>query len=809
MTRRSRKTDLRKLDPATLDPSEGVGLVLDDAQRICWFPVRHFSPVSAWHVRQMVGLLQPDAVLVEGPDDATPLIPALVDPDTEAPVSILSTWVDRNDVHGLNGVLTPSKEIPVRYRAWWPFVAYSPELEALRAGASIGAELAFIDAPLPATVPFQQARRGRASAAVDDRQLAENSYFDALRRRSRVRDFDAFWQSTFEVRGLSDLHAWMRSVLTFAWCTRHVRDEAAFAEDGTTLREAHMRWHVDQARKRHDGWILVVTGAFHSVGLPFTKGKRAKQKADRYTTTLLCAHSYPALARLYGQNRSPAWGDTVWEALNAGDGRPHATAARNLLVEVMREARGSGLPLSTADAVGAWRVARELASLRGSGDPTRADLEDAVRVSYVKGELGTAGAPLQGVLRRVLVGRRVGRLSERAGRVPLLSDFYENARAHRLDLSGDHKIVRCDITRNPAHRRKSAFLHQADLLELPIFDRADRKGVRDGHFRGPDPVTGEDTHLITETWGVRWREEVDDRLLELADRGSSLAAVAADRIREELAATDGDVARCTALLLRTGQMMLLELFGEVLVTVEDALNTDRRLLALTAALRDFLALHELRDGLAMGGVARLVDTVARTWTAAVLQLHQLASLEPSQVDDGVHALQEIVRLAIGFDPVELDLQLLAERLELVAAAEHAPAAVRGAVEGALYTLGHRRESEVAERLRQTLAGSDADEVGAFLEGVFLVGRSVLLGGSQLLGAVDEVLAELDWETFRRLLPDLRRAFTQFIPSEIDTLGAKVRARIGHSGRAEVDAPVPAGLAVLVAQADARARASVP
>lgn len=804
MARRRTPRDLRKVDPGELDPSGGIDLLLDDPARICWFPVRHFSPASAWHVREIIALLQPDAVLVEGPDDATPLIPALVDPGTEAPVSILSTWVDRKNTHGLNGQLTPSVDVPVRYRAWWPFVRYSPELQALRAGAEVGAELAFIDAPLPATVPFQQVRRGRVTEAVDDRQLAENAYFEALRRKSRVRDFDAFWQSTFEVRGLSDLHDWMRAVLTFAWCTRHVRDAAAFEHDGTALREAHMRWHVDQARKRHDGWIVVVTGAFHSVGLPFLKGRRARPKADRYTTTLLCAHSHPALARLYGQNRSPAWGGAVWEALVAGDPRPHETASREMLVQVMRTARSRGVPVSTADAVGASRVAIELARLRGSGDPTRADVEDAVRVAYVKGELASTGAPLQAILREVLVGGRVGRLAASAGRVPLLSDYYEAARSHRLDVSGAHKVVRCALGRSVAHRRKSAFLHRADVLDLPMFAAADRKGRRSGHFRGPDPVTGEDLHLITETWGIRWREEVDDRLLELADRGSTLGAVAADWVREELAAADGDVAACTGLLLRTGQMMLLELFPEVLRAVDDALTADRRLLALTAALGDFTALFDLRDALATHGITRLLDTVQRTWTAAVLQLHQLVSLEPEQVQEGVHALQDLVRLAIGFEPVELDLRLLVESLERLATRGTAPPAIRGAIEGALYTLGHRREAELAGVLRRTLAGTEAADIGAFLEGVFLVGRFALLGGNQLLAAVDEVLAELDWATFQSLLPDLRRAFTQFIPSEIDTLGARVSAHIGLSGRSEVDAPVPVGLAVLVAEADARA-----
>jgi hypothetical protein len=124
--------------------------------------------------------------------------------------------------------------------------------------------------------------------------------------------------------------------------------------------------------------------------------------------------------------------------------------------------------------------------------------------------------------------------------------------------------------------------------------------------------------------------------------------------------------------------------------------------------------------------------------------------------------------------------------------------------GALYGLGHRRESDIADELRLRLAGVHASDCGPFLEGVFVNGRSVLLGGSHLLAAIDDVLAELDWEAFRTLLPDLRRAFTQFIPSEIDQISSAVSAHIGLWTPPDRDVPVPAGLYAWVHEADARA-----
>ncbi|MCB9679415.1 MAG: hypothetical protein H6737_30200 [Alphaproteobacteria bacterium] len=794
----------RILDPSEMEPLDGVQQVLE-AERICWFPVRHYSPACAWHVREVIRALQPDAVLVEGPDDATQWIDALVDPGTEPPVSVLSTWVDRRNAHGMNGVLSPSADVPVRFRAWYPLVPYSPEYVALVEGRRVGAELAFIDAPLPATLPFHHVRNGRVSEVVSDRRLAESAYFEALRTRQRRRHFDELWEANFEVRGLhSDTLDFMRAVLLLAWCTRHVANQQSLEEDGTSLREGHMAWHVREARKRHDGWIVVVTGAFHSVALPWAKPARAKAKADRDTTTLLCAHSYPALARLYDQNRQPGYGGAVWDAVLEGEPAPFEAAASRLLVDVMRLARQDGQPVSTADAVGAWAVAKNLADLRDNGHPTRQDVLDAMQMAYVKGEAGTASFALEPYARRVMVGRRVGHVSDRAGKAPLLGAYYEAAKQHRIDVSGEHKIVRCDLGKQVKHRQKSAFLHQCDFLGIPMFaglDKGDSWRNDDAHFKGPDPVTGENMHLIAETWGIRWSEEVDDRLIELADRGSTLEEVATTGIREAVEAARGDAAETTALLLRTARMMLLDLFEPVLHAVEDALTEDRRFLSLTRALLDFQLLYELREGLATHGVDRLLGTIGATYTAAVLQIP--ANPEDEQLREHVERLQDLVRLALTFEPHPLDEQMLCEQLERVLRADEVHPGFRGAVLGVLYGFGHRRESDIAAELERMLAGSGARDAGLFLEGLFTAGKSVMLGGRRLLAAVDDVLGQLDWPTFRAILPDLRRAFTQFIPSELDAIGVRVAARIGLSSPADPDQPVPDGLRALVAETDRR------
>src|SRR5437899_1189590 len=68
---------------------------VDLSARVICFPVRHHSPACAWHVDRLIREIRPDAVLVEGPRDATPLIPLLLHEQTRMPVAVYTTYVRR------------------------------------------------------------------------------------------------------------------------------------------------------------------------------------------------------------------------------------------------------------------------------------------------------------------------------------------------------------------------------------------------------------------------------------------------------------------------------------------------------------------------------------------------------------------------------------------------------------------------------------------------------------------------------------------------------------------------------------------
>ncbi len=464
--------------------------------------------------------------------------------------------------------------------------------------------------------------------------------------------------------------------------------------------------------------------------------------------------------------------------MDAGVARPQEHAALELLVACARAVRERGAAVGTADAVGALAVARGLAELRGAAEVTPAEILDAVRAAYVKGDATTDGAPVLAEAHRVLVGHRMGRVAAGAGRPPLLDDFYAKAAEHRLDLSGAEKRVKCDVHKQEAHRRKAGFLHRCMAIGLPMF------GDLDGHgaYRGPDLGAGEDLHLSTEQWSVRWREEVDDRLVELSDRGTTIAEVAGTFLREDLERAGADVAAVARCLLTAAQARLLDALPTVLDRLLEGAATDPDVDHLVAALEDVVLLGGYRDAFGTRGDARLTEGALALYTSACLKLPDLRHVADEEAPGAVEHVQALVRVAVagalpgGADP---DRGLLVERLqELVADAAGQPL-VRGAATGVLFSMGATTDRAVARELSSYLDGPLERVLlgGAFLEGVLRASRTLFLTSPRLLRGVHAVLGRLDDQAFRRVLPDLRRAFAVFIPAELDDIGARVASEL--------------------------------
>jgi hypothetical protein len=158
--------------------SEMAGLIppVDLDSRVVYFPIRHHSPACAWHVDRLIRAWQPDAVLIEGPRDATALAPLLLHEETALPVAIFTTYIKR------------LKDQPEHYAAYYPLCDYSPEYAAIKAAAEVGAKAKFIDLTFPEQIACRQWPDGKVQSLLDESYLRHSRFLQAACQRAGVRD---------------------------------------------------------------------------------------------------------------------------------------------------------------------------------------------------------------------------------------------------------------------------------------------------------------------------------------------------------------------------------------------------------------------------------------------------------------------------------------------------------------------------------------------------------------------------------------------------------------------------------------------
>ena len=151
------------------------------------FPVRHHSPRAARALAALLDAVRPQRVLVEGPQDAEPLLPLLTDPGSAPPIAILGYRTDGEP-----------------QSAMWPFASYSPEYVALAWAQRENVTARLIDWPTGMALAADRTEIEAAEAqavAVPPPDTADDLPVDARERLAThfgARSFEEFWEAWFE-----------------------------------------------------------------------------------------------------------------------------------------------------------------------------------------------------------------------------------------------------------------------------------------------------------------------------------------------------------------------------------------------------------------------------------------------------------------------------------------------------------------------------------------------------------------------------------------------------------------------------------
>jgi hypothetical protein len=711
--------------------------------------IRHHGPGSARSVAQALAELKPDAVLVEGPPEAEPLLELAAHKQMRPPVALLAYAVDE-----------PGRAV------FYPFARFSPEWQAIRHALAEGVTLRLIDLPLTHVLAEPEPDRAAADAATEDEDEAEPTALtvDELRRDPLAwlaeaaghGDPERFWEDVVEHRrgeqpftAIADAMATLRESVEADGGRLDGRSRESEAR-----REAHMRQAIRAAIRDGHERVAVVCGAWHAPALaelgPASHDAALLKGLPRRKVALTWVPwTYDRLSYRSGYGAgvtSPGWYDHLYR--HQGD-----DVLVRWLAKAARLLRKEDIGVSSAHVIEAVRLAEALATLRERPLAGLSELTEATRAVLGDG----ADAALALIHEQFVVGQVLGRVPPEAPTVPLQADLEREQRRLRLRPEAGARTLDLDL-RKPNERDRSRLLHRLTLLGIPWGEQQAVRGAR-GTFH--------------ELWQLQWQPEYAVGLVEASRYGSTLVEAATAVVRER-AEGDAALGELTALV----EQALLADLPDAVTAAMDAFQEQAAVAADAAQLMDALPplARVLRYGNVRATDASQVEGVVDGLVARIVVGLPLAAAALD--DDAAGQLSEridSVDSAIGLlerdelrDPWRAALARLSERTDV-------HGRVTGRCTRILHDAGRLEPGELESRMRLTLSpGNDPAAGAAWIEG--FLGRSglVLLHDETLLRLVDGWLAAVNADTFTQLLPVLRRTFSTFAAGERRQIGERVK-----------------------------------
>jgi hypothetical protein len=746
------------------------------------FGVRHHSPRACVVLRALLDRVRPDAVLIEGPADATPLIPLLAAADTVPPVALLAYRTD-----GQPG------------SSAWPFVAYSPELVALRWAVEHDKSVRFIDITsgqsLASAKPEETEEEDEEEEGADTGAAREEpDGYDLIARRSGFRSFEEFWEARFEApahaeRGFRD------AMGAFAEVVRHAGPRVAYHRARDAVMRAAIDAEIDAGVDPRR--LVAVLGAAHATAI--LAGDVDPAGASQFTEAVptqltLIPYSFPRLAEQLGYgagNRAPLFHQRAHDA-----GCDYRRATLESLVDFTDHLRLRGFGVSLADTLEAYRLACTLADMRKKSGPGIDEVRDATIATLCRGE----AAHVDGFLWPTLVGKGIGKVAKGVAKNSLQEEFWRSVAAFKLPRTDEPEAVSLRLS-DPVHVDISVFLHRLRVLGVPYAVTA---GTTTKKGRAAPPDTGyKALSRVREAWECQWTPATELGLIESIVHGESLLAGAERRLDARLAearsaGAASDVLVDAVMTSAMGTVARALMRCESLAAHDDDL---RSLAAACRALAGVVAYGSSREALGLDETV-LSPLLARTFARATLRLASACDASAEEAPTITEAMRVLQEIALTHRTVDAAAWIDAVRAVAESYTVHPRCA--GAGVGLLLLASKWDDEELGRvvRLRVGAAG-EPDKAADFLAGFLEVNALAVVKSAVVVEILDGYIRSLDDEAFRQAAPMLRRAFADLGKTERRYLVETLLAAGGYAKRSAAGAAAR----VVVEKDDAALRAA--
>ena len=748
------------------------------------FGVRHLSPGAAHHLLAFLEETNPDAVLIEGPSDASALMASLAAEGVHPPVALLAY----------------TGEPPIE-TVMYPLAGYSPEFQAIRWAVERGRILRFIDLPSGMLLSLRRARvkasrektgqasgQGRAEAACGVRpgqpaisgqdkvrpapeeifHLFHNALFEEVARRAGETDFESYWERNFE----HNLHSGsMRALLSLQ--STQMREMAINREimeapgdfACNLVREAYMRREIDRIAGQgvKPEKTAVIVGAYHIQGLdpalpPMNNEDLAKMPRISTHITLM-PYSYHRLSSRSGYgagNKAPHYFELMWQSMRRnrlGD------LPALYLASVARAMRKMGHNVSSACVIEGVRLAGALASISSGNRPVLRDLHDAAVTCFGEGDLCMVAEALT----LADIGTAIGSLPAGASQTPVQEDMNRELRRLKLGAykTGLPREISLDLREN--FKVKSAEAAFLDLNRSIFLHRLSILGVR---FAEKRPMAQENA-TWAEKWLLQWTPEAEIEIVEANLKGETIALAAAYELCEALDRCE-DTGMAADIIRQACECGLNHIF-------DNALEALQRLLVDTVSFKEAArAARELSLLIHYGDIRRfdpdpLRPVLQRIFLRASLLLQNSGYCNDKSAAEVAEAMQMMERISQEqFDLV--DTPTWQKELNCLARRDDLNARLSGTAFALLLEHNLVDEEDCAKEVSRRLSpGVPADRGAGWFEGLSGRNRYALLSRAFLWKQLDLYVQSLDNREFMRAVVFLRRALGSFEPAQKNSL----------------------------------------
>ncbi len=735
--------------------------------KMIFFPVRHHSPACSFHLKKVIDTYKPEIILIEGPQDANKVIEYIAHEETKAPVCIYYSYFDKS------GLIAENKE---KYRCYYPFLDFSPELVALREAKKKGIASEFMDLSYAEILINSKKLNiiGKAqekNTYNDDYLMKESAFIKVLCEKEGCRNYNELWEKLFEIDGLKiSTEKFIENMIFSCYLSREGYTEEMLKEDGCYARETFMSMKIREAHKKYNK-VLVVSGGFHTSALIDGLYKQEEITLHKVSEgdegVYVMAYSFEESDQLNGYASGmphPAFYQKVWDNIEGSGDKPYEAAVLNFIVNSGKLIRKNHESLSTADEIEAFSMAKGLKALRDKQQCGVYELKDGITSAFVKGEMDAEAQVSLRYLRELLTGNKIGKLCALAKVPPIVQDFKELCRQFNIKTTTLENEISLSIYKSKKHREQSKFFHVMKFLNTD-FCHMDK---------GPDFIKRENTNLVREVWKYKWTTKLESTLIELSVQGGTLKEAANSLLMKNFSKFENSAGKASLLLLEAALMGVQNSFENLLPVFSEILNGDEDFVSVVDSCYNLNFLCNAEELLNFEMDEKIEEFFNTAYNKALSQIPSLCSVDYDNENIIISKLKDIYHIS-NKAYIQFEDEVLIDALQNLICKKDCNSAVEGAVLGILYGLSSIDSKIVASKTQQYLYGTGEKlmKSGSFLKGLFSTAKDLLLVQSDLLEAIDKFMRNIEEEQFMSLLPDLRLSFTFFNPEEVDSIAKEV------------------------------------